>query len=299
MIRRTTASEVALTGSPLGLLAGNLWDALLMFNWRGDVAWISAVPGAPLLDVVSGSLFILGLVAWGVRLAVRRNPIEALVPIAILILLLPSALAIAFPIENPSATRTSGVIPLVYLLAAWPLALVRERWQAALGGTGRRMALATIGVLGLVVALFNYNAYFHRYLDSYRRSALNPGEVGAAVAGFADSIGSLDNAYLQGYPFWHDYRAIGIEAGDITWGNAILDAEHLTRLLAEDAQLTDGTAKLFVVHPDDEEGRAVLEDAYPGGQFILKSSAAPEHDFYLFVAPAEESSETEEIPLEE
>jgi hypothetical protein len=54
-----------------------------------------------------------------------------------------------------------------------------------------------------------------------------------------------------------------------------------------------------VVHPDDEEGRAVLEDAYPGGQLILKQSATPERDYYLFMAPAEEASETEETPLEE
>jgi hypothetical protein len=285
VINRTTSSEVAIAGSPFAIFISNLGNALLMFNWKGDVAWISAIPTAPLLDIVSGSLFILGLLAWAVRLAVRRDPVEGIVPLAIVILILPSALAIAFPIENPSATRASGVIPLVYLLAAWPLALIRERWTVVMGKSGRRLALATILALSFIAALFNYDAYFYRYRDSYTRSALNPSEVGTAVAGFSESIGSLDNAYLQGYPFWHDYRAIGIEAGEIGWDNAIFDADHLRSLLTEDPHFTDGSAKLFVVHPDDEEGRAVLEDAYPEGQFILKQSAVPNRDFYIFVVP--------------
>jgi len=299
VVNRTTSSEVPIAGSPTLVFLQNLRDALLMFNWRGDAAWISAVPGEPLLGVVSGFLFILGLLAWGVRLAIRRDPVEGLVPVAIFIMLLPSALAIAFPIENPSATRGSGVIPFVYLLAAWPLRLIQQRLSALTGRPGRRLALVSIVVLSLIAALFNYQTFFHRYRDSYSRSGLNPSEVGEAVAGFADSIGSLDNAYLQGYPFWHDYRAIGIEAGDITWDNAILDAQHLVTLLAEDPQLTDGQAKLFVVHPDDEEARTILEEAYPEGQFVLKESAVPERDFYIFVVPAQPAVEANEALLEE
>jgi hypothetical protein len=288
VITRVTSKETPLAGPPLAILANNMVRALLMFNWQGDVAWISGLPSYPALDLLTGGLFVLGVAAWIVRVVVRRDPVDALILLGIPILLLPSALALAFPVENPSLTRASGVIPLVFLIAAWPLALIRQRWTTVFEARFGPMLAGVLIALWLVgAALVNREIYFERYYESYRRSALNPSEVAAALRDMLGRDHPLDNVFLQGYPFWHDYRAIGIEAGDITWSNAIFDAERLKQMLKDDPRLTDGRVKIFIVHPADKEGQAILADAYPDGSFNLFKSAVEGRDFYLFVVPGE------------
>jgi hypothetical protein len=250
------------------------------------VAWISGLPGYPALDLLTGGLFVLGVAAWIVRVIARRDPVDALILVGIPILLLPSALALAFPVENPSLTRASGVIPLVFLIAAWPLALIRQRWTAVFGAKpGSALAGALIALWLALAALVNREVYFERYFFSYRHSALNPSEVATALRSVVGQDARLDNVYLQGYPFWHDYRAIAIEAGEITWSNAIFDADRLAQMLDEDPHLTDGRMKIFIVHPADEEGQAILKDAYPSGSFQLFESSVEGREFYLFIVP--------------
>ncbi|HEU5317668.1 MAG TPA: glycosyltransferase family 39 protein, partial [Chloroflexota bacterium] len=54
----------------LGVFLVNVKNALLMFNWRGDVVWVNTIPGERMLDPVSGALFLLGCV-YGVYRLVR------------------------------------------------------------------------------------------------------------------------------------------------------------------------------------------------------------------------------------
>jgi hypothetical protein len=291
VINRTTSTEVAIQGEPLAILASNYWNAVRMFNWRGDVAWISALPGAPTLDVVTGALFLLGIVAWVVRIQLRRDPADGFLIVAGMIMLLPSALAIAFPIENPSVTRASGVIPVVFLIAAWPLALIRQRWTTAMGSrTAGALLAVTLGIVFVTATWINYDWYFVRYAQSYDQSSLNPGEVAEAILEELGPEGSLDNVWLQGYPFWHDYRAIGIEAGDITWHNAIVDVETLTTYLENNPEAFLGRPLIFIVHPDDAEGLAVLQEHFPEGTAIAYTTQTVRRGFILFVVPADSES---------
>ncbi|HEC24105.1 MAG TPA: hypothetical protein ENI95_14430, partial [Chloroflexi bacterium] len=288
VINRTTSNEVAIQEPPLRVFVHNYADALRMFNLRGDVAWISALPGAPMLDLITGVLFVLGLVAWLVRLRVRRDPVDAFLLLAGLIMLLPSALAIAFPIENPSATRASGTIPIVFLVAAWTLALIRQHWTATLG---RRAGLALSGLLIAVLltasAVLNYRTYFVGYAESYRRAALNPGEVADAVREVIGPEASLEGVWLQGWPFWHDYRAIGIEAGDLTFDHAIVDVEMLRAYLENFPETFETRPLVFIVHPEDEEALAILSEHFPEGRAEYHISETPGRDFILYVVPAE------------
>ena len=74
----------------------------------------------------------------------RRDAFDwALLPL-ILIMMLPSALSIAYPIENPSATRMSGTLPGVYLLAALPLALLALALPRLIGEAGSVLALVGV-----------------------------------------------------------------------------------------------------------------------------------------------------------
>jgi hypothetical protein len=284
VINRTTSSEVAIAAPPLQVFTQNYLDALRMFNVRGDTAWISALPNAPMLDLITGSLFVLGVAAWLVRLRVRKDPADGFVLAAGLVMLLPSALAIAFPIENPSATRASSTIPIVFVLAAWPLALIWQRWRAVMGrikGTALSAALIAVTLAG--VFLLNFQTYFVRYDHSYRSAALNPGEVAREVRAVIGPDGSLDGVWLQGWPYWHDYRAIGIEAGDITFSNALIDTDSLRSMLEYEPHRFSIRPLVFIVHPEDDVALQILSEHFPEGKATYHISETPGRDFILFV----------------
>lgn len=286
VLRRTTSAEVELAGHPLALVAGNLRDALLMFQWRGDEAWVVSLPGAPALDGVAGALLALGCVAWMVRLAVRREPLDALLPAALIVLLLPSALALAFPVENPSLTRASGAIPLVCVLAAWPLAHIAAAVRVRLGAGPGRLCGAMFVALLAGAAVEDYRSYFVEHAAAYRRGALNPSEVARALEPFTRRTGDLGGVYLLAVPYWYDHRAIGIEAGDPGWSHAIADVAQLEAMLRDDPGLRSGEPKLFIVHPEDAEAHAVLRRAFPRGVLFPRTSPMPGRDFDLFLVPA-------------
>jgi hypothetical protein len=286
VINRTTENEIALNGSASEIFADNYVKALRMFNVKGDGSWFSAVPGAPMFDTITGALFILGVVSWLVRLRVRRDPVDTFILIAGLVMLLPSALAIAFPAENPSTTRASGTIPVVFLIAAWPLALIRQRWSAVLGRIiGAALAALLIGMLLVASATLNYDLYFSNYAQSYRGGALNPGEVAAAVQEVIGENASLNGVWLQGWPFWHDYRAIGIEAGDYAFHNAILDVPMLQQMLVEDSDKFEARPLVFILHPMDEGALVSLQDHFPDGSPTYYDSQLENRDFVLFIVP--------------
>ncbi len=285
VINRTTASEVAINEPVGSIFLHNYGRALGMFHVNGDAAWINAPPGTPALDEVTGVLLILGLLAWLVRLYLRHDPADAFVLLAGLIMLLPTALAVAFPIENPSLTRASGMIPVVFMLAAWPLALIRQRWEMLMGMLpGRLLGGALIVILISAAGALNYRVYFEDYAASYRGAALNPSEVAGAVREIIGPEAPLDGVWLVGWPYWHDYRAIGIEAGEITFSNAILDSAALAARLEEDPGF--GTRPLvFIVHPEDSTSLGLLDEAFPSGEARYFRSETAGRDFLLYVVP--------------
>ncbi len=287
VVNRTTSNEVPIQGSPTQIFADNFIKALGMFNVKGDVAWISAPPNAPALDIITGGLLVLGLCAWLARIRIRRDPVDWFLLAGGVIMLLPSALAIAFPIENPSVTRASGAIPVVFVLAAWPLALIRQRWTAVIG---RRAGLALAGGLTAILlaasATYNYKSYFEDFATSYRLSALNPGEVARAVRQIIGPKSSLDGVWLIGWPFWHDYRAIGIDAGDVTFKGAILDYNTLKDDLDKIPEMFALRPQVFILNDEDIQSRDLLQQRFPTGSAKHFVGVSPKHNFYLFVVPA-------------
>lgn len=78
-----------------------------MFSWTADTAWLVSPVGQPVLDWVCGALFHLGIIGFAVRYVRTREWHYLAVLLCVPILLLPSVLALAFPIENPSLTRSA------------------------------------------------------------------------------------------------------------------------------------------------------------------------------------------------
>jgi 4-amino-4-deoxy-L-arabinose transferase-like glycosyltransferase len=261
------------------VLARNVANALLMFNYQGDAGWVNTVRWAPVLDGVTGALFVLGLAAVGWRILVGRDRFSLYLILSLFALLVPSILSLAFPGENPSVVRAGGAAPLAMLVAALPLAVTIERLVEE-GGRGRRW-LAAGGVAALIAlgAWHAYAWYFVRYDAQYRASSWNSREMAAAVRAFVESGGDLRHAYHVPYPHWVDTRAIGINAGAVTWNNAVADTAALG------AHAVDGAPKLYLLHPRHPEVLAELQRLYPSGRATLYRSPTEGKDFVLFLVP--------------
>lgn len=280
----------------LPVLGNNMRSALLMYNWKGDVAWINGAPNYPAMDVFTGALLIIGLAAWAVLMVRTRDVVLVLVPLMLLVMLLPSALSIAYPIENPSATRTSGSLPSAYLMAALPLALLAVEMRRVLP---RQMALAPVIPVALVAAIVlgayvaNSNLYFGRYRESYELSSLPYSEPGRILRGFALSDGSYGNAFVIAYPYWWDHRAVGMEGGILDWPNGIVTRDQVPDFVYDVWQCGDNRYRLdperdllFFYNPRDTETADLLSVWFREGRAVRYPSYQLGDDFMFYRVPA-------------
>lgn len=259
---------------------GNVRDALLMFNYRGDQVWVNTVPGSPALGWVTAALFLLGVAYLLWRLLEHGDRRTLYVMVSLFVLLLPSIMSLAYPAENPSVVRAGGAVPIATLIAALPVYLVARHLRCNFGRSGVLLAGALVAVLLLAATRYNYKWYFVDYDRQFRQGAWNATEMGKVVRAFGDSVGEIDHAYHVGFPHWVDTRNIAISAGDITWRNAILDINQVQ------AHAGDPAAKLYLVHPDDEASLATLRSTFPDSQVIRYESDRPGKDFMVVFVPA-------------
>jgi len=283
-LTRSTGIEREIVGNPLLTFLDNNKNALLMFNYRGDVAWVTNVTGDRAVDAVTGALMVLGMayVLW--RLLRYRDRTSVYLLVMLVLLLFPSTSNTAFPNENPSLARASGAIAVVFFFAAVPLVLMATRLYRAVGGMPRlapyRTAAAVIVVaLPLLFAVrLNYEWYFNRYDANYRGNPGNEAEMGSVLRGFANSIGDLQHAYMVAAPFWADVRLVGITAGDPSWAN-LLQTNQI------EPTARDPAPKLFLVHVSDEASLTTLRGVFPNGNARRYPSKVG-REFMVFLAPA-------------
>lgn len=290
-LSRLAETEGAIQGSPLAIFFQNQWKGLLMFNWQGDQVWVNAISGLPTLDFISGALFILGLAFVIARLLVRRDRVAGVLLMALPILMLPSTLSLAFPEENPSVVRVSGVIPVVYVIAAYPVWLLFKRLRAQLPSrAGQWVSWGTIGVLLVATASVNRNLYFFQYPPQYAHAAQNASELGRVLRDFVDSVGgTFDTVAVRPFPFWVDTRAVGMYADNFGW-DAAIQREDLGRMQG------DPRPKLFILHRDDRETISELRSLYPTGQLSLYHSSVPDHDFLMYFVPGTLNLDENSLP---
>jgi hypothetical protein len=283
--------------SPLVTFGKNLLNLAAMFHWRGDDVWVNTLAYAPVLDPLLGGLLILGLVVLFWRALRLRDLIAPLLLIAGVILLLPSALSLAFPVENPSVVRAGGAIPVVMVIAALPVGLgLQEKSGAEHGSPGftaqitlfnwRQLMLATSALaLTVAVTAVNYQRYFHDYREQYELNALNTTEIADAIRGFVESGGDASNAWIIAWPYWIDTRGVGIELGDPPWNNVILEAEELDEQASAAEGAVDAPPRFYVLHPQDTGALEQLQTLFPRGRSSLYVSRYPGRDFVTYYVP--------------
>ncbi len=276
VLTRLAGAEQPVSENVVTVLGGNLVNAALMFNWTGDQAWPNSIPGDPALDYVTGGLFLFGVVYALYRLVRFREHAYALLLVGLVVMLLPTALAIAFPIENPSNARAGGAIPFVFIVAALPMAWILRSVKA----NWSPLAAAALAVLLVaVMARVNYVRYFRDFNNSYLDHSWNSDDVARVIRGFANTVGDFDHAYILLYPHWIDTRNVAINMGRIGWDQTLANADAAVSLKS------DGMNKLFVLNSQDQNNLARLQDIFPNGQLRTFHSETPGHDFVVWYVP--------------
>lgn len=278
MATRLTSLEEPVRGDPLVTFLNNNWRAFGMFNVQGDVVWVNTVPNVPVVDWIIGACFALGVVYGAYRMLRYREYTYALMFTAVLVLLLPSTLALAFPEENPSVVRAGGVAPFVMLFAALPLVMWRRQF-VRLGAKTTGDVLLGLVLLGTMV--FNYNLYFKEYDQQYREAAWNSTEIADTLRTFALEQNDWKHIYIVSAPHWVDHRAVGIHLGNFDFDEHLIEKQDTLR-----QQVKDPAPKLYALKNQDLGDLLLLKQLYPEGSTEHVASRTQGRDFYVFYAPA-------------
>ena len=128
---------------------------VLMFNVEGDPNPRHNLPNAPMLDRITGALFLLGfffaLIRW-------RSVALFTLPFWVFFMVLPGVLTV--PWEAPQSLRSILVIPAVAALAALVIDLLWRTWREVPWHLVRRTALPAVLALLGIVAYLNVDFYF-------------------------------------------------------------------------------------------------------------------------------------------
>lgn len=278
-LTRLGSAERPLPGPAGEIFISNLWNAVSMFfNSNGDV-WVHSVPYRPALDMVTGALFFAGLIMLLVRYVRFRRWEDLLLLVSIPILLLPSVLSLAFPNENPNLNRTAGAYVPVFLIIAIAFdGLLRTLRGATTNTAGVRWSWVIGGLLAVWALFSNYDLFFNQYATQYRQAAWNTREMGEVIRDFSSSVGSIDTAWVVGYPYWVDTRLVGINAGVPTRDTQITPDQF-------SQTVNENRSKLFILNLEDVKNMSALSALYPEGRLIFHASPVGK-DFMLFlVAP--------------
>jgi hypothetical protein len=273
---RLTGAEQPIPGDPLPIFADNLKNVLLMFNLTHDWVWVANLPDRPAMDVVLGALLAAGAAASLGLSWHTRNPWPALTLAAGVLMLVPSALSIAFPGENPSVVRTGGALPaLMVVCAAGPAAsleLLRAAGRPRLYAGGLVAAALCVVVVGL-----NGRRVFVDYPAQYCPRAENASDIARELLAWEARGHERAGAWIVGYPHWVDSRAVGVWIGEIAFPNTVMGAGQVS--------LVDlgGRPGWFALNSADLPSLRVLYARFPGGQERrVQGSRCAGRDFLVF-----------------
>jgi 4-amino-4-deoxy-L-arabinose transferase-like glycosyltransferase len=271
---RLSSIETPLPGPAWQIFLSNLYNGLLMFNWDDGQIGTHSVTHRPALDLITATLFLLGIVFLIVRYIRQRDWRDILLLISIPILILPSVLSLAFPDENPAMNRAGGASVVVFVISA----LALDGLVTSFGSDMKRkvIAFSMVGILFTGVAFFNYDLLFNKFGEAYKLSAWNTSEMGAVLSDFRDEYGQTDTFWIVPYPFWVDTRLPGVWAGVPDRDFAIFK-ENLTESLNYPAP------KMFLFWREDVETEKILKQLYPNGKLSRYTSAFENKDFFIFL----------------
>ncbi|MBN1934360.1 MAG: glycosyltransferase family 39 protein [Anaerolineae bacterium] len=183
--------EPAAQADPLGVVGRSALRHLLMFNYEGDPNGRHNLPGAPMLDRLSGVLLVLGVVVAVVH---WRDPRALLLGLWLLLPLSGGILTVSF--ESPQSLRSIGALPAAYGLACMAVAWFAQEWGRVFGSHAVRRLVVVAVVLLAGIGILECWSYFGLWAHDFASwAAFNPAETH-----MAQDI----NAYRDRYDLWFD-----------------------------------------------------------------------------------------------
>jgi len=274
ILARIGQTEVAYPGNPVLIFLGNFAKSLGIANWTNQGSWVESIANRGAVDGITAVFFLVGIVSLLRRYRESKDWKLLLVLLLYPVLLIPSALALAFPSENPSMTRAVGAAIPVLLIAAYGMV---EIFMLIKGPLRQKSVAAVViaGVLLFTPIVVNNNNLVYQYADQYKRSAWNASEMADVIQRFYAS-GREGLSYLVSYPYWVDSRAVAISMGR---------PEQNLSLPATEIANTQNVVlpKLFILNPMDKDSIAELQAVYPEGVISTYQSVNPDKNFILFI----------------
>ena len=278
-ITRITSAEVPLSGNVFTIFLSNTWNALMMPFYDDGSTWVIAVTGRPALDVVTAALYFIGLVVAAVRWVKSRNWQDLFMILSIPALMLPSIMALAFPNENPSLSRTGGaIIPIMFLVALGLQSLSVSLWEKCRNSYSKVLVVVLALGLAFLSARQNYDLFYNQYNTGYANATWNTRQIGEVCKGYIESMGDPDTCYVVGLAYWVDTRLVSMVAGYPTLDNAIWP-EDIKKTL------DDPRGKMFIVRSDHTEALQILQTLFPNGFSTLHTSDIPGRSFIAYQVP--------------
>ena len=273
ILSRISNLEVNIEGHAFVIFAKNLLQAMGMLNWSNRSGWVDGIANRPALDLLSAVFLLLGLV-WLIARAVKEKAWQyiALFVTGILFLV-PSALSIAFPLENPSLNRAYGMVIPAMILAAVGLVLF-VKWLRRSKYT--RIVISV--VCAFVIVFFNYQLLHRVYVDNYRQNAWNARELSETVLKFEQNYGEDAQAWVLGYPHWVDERAVAIMAGKAP-NSLLLNLDDIHGIVNQPG------AKLFIMHLEANDSLNTLKTVFPNGVESMVASELENKDYRIYFVP--------------
>ncbi|HAJ36292.1 MAG TPA: hypothetical protein DCL15_11420 [Chloroflexi bacterium] len=176
----------------------NLRRHLLMFNVFGDPNGRHNLPGNPMLDPVTGTLFVAG-VAYALRSAL--NPTYLFLLLWLVFGLMGGVLSLDF--EAPQSLRANATLPVAYLLAVIPLAVLARVWMQTAGRYyPHALRWPAVALLTAIVVL-NAHTYFVRQANDFAvwNAYSTPETLAARLLADLDSnTDAYVTAFFHGHP---------------------------------------------------------------------------------------------------
>ncbi|MBI5944885.1 MAG: glycosyltransferase family 39 protein [Chloroflexi bacterium] len=271
---RLTSAETALPGPAWQIFLSNLYRGLLMFNWDDGEIWVNSLPHRPALDVVTGALFVIGIILLIARYVRGRDWRDMLLLVSIPVLLMPSILSLAFPGENPALNRAGGGAVAAILVSAMALEGLVTGIGVARSGKRNYIAYGLTGILFAASAFQNFDIVFNKFDKEFRAGAWNTSDMGRYISDFEDKYGQTDSVWIVPFPYWVDTRLPGVWAG-VPNRDFALWPENFSDTLNVPAP------KMFIFRYDDLETEKALKELYPDGVLTRYTSPLEGKDFFI------------------
>lgn len=263
---------------PLGkLLLQNLLSTAGMFHVRGDIVFRTNIPNDPQLGGIAGTFFLLG---FPLVLARWRRGSNVLLLAFFLVLLLPTTLALAFPMEVPGAVRSGGAMATVMIFSAvaavtaWQqLGQVLPSLRGVWGWGGLLTSLA------LLSGVYNAHLCFVEYPEflPYRNYPLF-----REIAGVIDELGDDGPVLLKSIPHWDDKDAIRFQTRQHQ--NWSLSGEIITQIDPDFLANLQAPQAAVILHPErDRESLEALRRIFPQGTTWLYRDQQGQVQFAVFL----------------